>query len=127
MVDTREQNSVRIGVVQMSCGPDPEQNRQRAAAEIESAASQGASIVCLPELFSSVYPCQTEDRSGFEFAESIPGPTTELLSKVAAARQVSVIGSVFERRAAGIYHNTAVVIDPTRPAGGGLSQDAHPR
>ena len=113
MVDTREQNSVRIGVVQMSCGPDPEQNRQRAAAEIESAASQGASIVCLPELFSSVYPCQTEDRSGFEFAEPIPGPTTELLSKVAAARQVSVIGSVFERRAAGIYHNTAVVIDPT--------------
>ena len=97
----------------MSCGPDPEQNRQRAAAEIESAASQGASIVCLPELFSSVYPCQTEDRSGFEFAEPIPGPTTELLSKVAAARQVSVIGSVFERRAAGIYHNTAVVIDPT--------------
>ena len=108
-----EQNSVRIGLVQMRCGEDARENRQRAVAEIEAAAAQGASIVCLPELFSTAYPCQTEDRERFDLAEPVPGSTTELLAKVAAARQVTVVGSVFERRAQGLYHNTAVVIDPS--------------
>ena len=112
MPSSPEQNNVRIGLVQMRCGEDADENRQRAVAEIEAAASQGASIVCLPELFATAYPCQTEDRARFDLAEPVPGPTTELLAKLAAAREVTVVGSVFERRSQGLYHNTAVVIDP---------------
>jgi N-carbamoylputrescine amidase len=102
-----------VGLVQMSCAEEPRLNLDKALARIEEAAQRGAQIVCVQELFRSRYPCQSEDVRFFDLAEPIPGPTTEALSAVAAARKVAVIGSIFERRAAGVYHNTAVIIDAT--------------
>jgi N-carbamoylputrescine amidase len=103
---------VALGLVQMACTEDAEANLARAIASIEDAARRGAGIVCLPELFRSRYFCQSEDTSAFDLAETIPGPTTEALGRAAAAARIALIGSVFERRAEGIYHNTAVVIGP---------------
>lgn len=100
-----------IGLVQMSCSPDPDENLQRAAERISEAARSGAQMVCLPELFRTQYFCQREDAALFDLAEPIPGPTTELLSGIAREKKIVVIASVFERRARGLYHNTAVVID----------------
>jgi len=100
-----------IGLVQMGCGDKPQHNLDKAIARIEEAAKRGAQVICLQELFGSRYPCQSEDTAFFDLAEPIPGPTSEALAKVAAARKVAVIGSIFERRTEGIYHNTAVVID----------------
>ncbi|HUI25951.1 MAG TPA: carbon-nitrogen hydrolase [Candidatus Kryptonia bacterium] len=102
---------VRVGLVQMRCVEDPAANLATALQRVEDAAKQGAQIVCLPELFRSRYFCQSEDHANFELAESIPGPTTEALSQLAAAKHIAIVGSIFERRAAGLYHNTAVVID----------------
>ena len=104
-------DNYRVGLVQMRCTPDPEENLANALAHIRQAAKQGAQVVCLPELFRTQYFCQREDASLFDLAESIPGPTTEAVSKVAREVGVAVIASVFERRAAGLYHNTAVLID----------------
>ena len=106
-----EPTPFRIGLVQMRCGPDPEENLDRAAARIAEAARSGASLVCLPELFRTQYFCQTEDVSTFDLAESVPGPTTERLAESARRAGVAVIAPVFEKRAAGIYHNSAAVID----------------
>jgi N-carbamoylputrescine amidase len=103
--------TVRAGLVQMRCSADPEENLAAALAGCEAAAEQGARLVCLPELFGSLYPCQSEDSQRFDLAEPIPGPSTEALCKLAAAREIVVVGSIFERRAEGLYHNTAVVID----------------
>ncbi len=100
-----------LGLVQMTCAVEPQKNLDKAIAQIEDAAKRGAQVVCLQELFRSRYLCQVEDPKYFDLAEPIPGPSTEALGKVAAARKVVVIASLFERRAAGIYHNTAVVID----------------
>ena len=94
---------IKIGLVQMSCGEKPQQNLEKAIARIEDAAKRGAEIVCLQELFRSRYPCQSEDTAFFDLAEPIPGPTTDALAKVAAARKVAVVGSIFERRTEGIY------------------------
>jgi N-carbamoylputrescine amidase len=102
---------LRIALVQMSCEADPRRNMDKAVTRIEEAAARGAKIVCLQELFRSLYFCQSEEARNFDLAEPIPGPTTEALSTVAAARKVVVIGSIFERRAEGIYHNTALVLD----------------
>jgi N-carbamoylputrescine amidase len=102
---------VRIGLVQMRCGASPEENLHRAVERVEKAAEQGAKIICLPELFRSQYFCQTEDVDRFELAEPIPGPSTDRLSAVAAAREVVVVAPLFERRAPGVYHNSSVVID----------------
>jgi N-carbamoylputrescine amidase len=99
------------GLVQMSCAESPQANLQEAVARVEEAARRGAEIVCLPELFRSQYFCQREDVALFDLAEPIPGPTTEALGKVAKARGVVIIAPVFERRAPGIYHNSAAVID----------------
>jgi N-carbamoylputrescine amidase len=99
------------GLVQMSCSPSPDENLQKAAALVEDAAQRGAEVVCLPELFRSQYFCQREDVSLFDLAETVPGPTTEALGKVAKARGVVIVAPLFERRAAGIYHNSAAVID----------------
>jgi N-carbamoylputrescine amidase len=99
------------GLVQMSCSPSPEENLQKAAALVEDAAHRGAEAVCLPELFRSQYFCQREDTGLFDLAEPVPGPTTETLGKVAKARGVVIIAPLFERRAAGVYHNSAAVID----------------
>ena len=100
-----------IGLVQMRCGLDPRENLEKAAERIVEAAKQGAQIVCLQELFRSQYFCQKEDAATFDLAESIPGPSTELLCKVARDLGVVVIASLFERRAAGLYHNTAAILD----------------
>ncbi|MFN0088509.1 MAG: carbon-nitrogen hydrolase [Blastocatellia bacterium] len=102
---------VTIGLVQMSCGPDPRENLEKCLARIDEAARDGAKIVSTQELFRSRYFCQTEDHSHFELAEPIPGPSTGVLSKLAAARGIVIVASLFERRSAGLYHNTAVVID----------------
>src|SRR3984893_17241926 len=101
----------RIGLVQMSCGPNPDANLDRAADRVREAARAGARVICLPELFRAQYFCQREDTALFDLAEPIPGPSTERLSAVAREERVVVIASLFERRAAGLYHNTAVTIE----------------
>jgi N-carbamoylputrescine amidase len=100
-----------IGVIQMRCSQDPSENLENAIALIREAAAQGAQIICLPELFKTVYFCQEENHKYFQYAEAIPGPTTERLSALAKELQVVIVASLFERRAAGLYHNTAAVVD----------------
>ena len=104
-------NKVSVGLVQQSCSRDGDANLTRALDGIREAAERGARIVCLQELFRSLYFCQEENADWFDLAETIPGPTTDRLSEIAREHEVVVIGSVFERRAAGLYHNSAVVID----------------
>lgn len=100
-----------IGLIQMRCSEDPSENLENAIALIRDAAAQGAQIICLQELFRTVYFCQEENHKYFQYAEAIPGPTTERLSTLAKELQVVIVASLFERRAAGLYHNTAAVID----------------
>ena len=101
----------KIGLIQMSCGVDTQENLAKAAALVREAARAGANIICLPELFRAQYFCQREEHALFDTAESIPGPSTALLSKVAAEEKVVLIASLFERRAAGLYHNTAAILE----------------
>ncbi len=101
----------RVGLVQMSATPDPDRNLQRAVDRLHQASAKGAQIVCLPELFRTQYFCQREDSALFDLAEPIPGPTTTRLAEVARQLRIVVVGSVFEKRARGVYHNTAVMID----------------
>ncbi|MAG30089.1 MAG: acyltransferase [Deltaproteobacteria bacterium] len=101
----------RIGLVQMRCEPDSDRNLAAAQDAISQAAREGADVVCLPELFRTPYPCQSEDTRRFDWAEPIPGPSSEALAKQAAELEVSIVASLFERRAAGLYHNTAIVLD----------------
>ena len=103
--------SFTVGLVQMRCDADPEVNLATAAGRIREAAARGAQLVCLQELFRGPYFCQREDPHLFDLAEPIPGPTTEVLSRVAKETGTVVVGSLFERRAAGVYHNTAAVFD----------------
>jgi N-carbamoylputrescine amidase len=100
-----------IGLIQMSCSHDPRENFVKAEARIREAAARGAQIICLQELFRSQYFCREENPDFFDLAESIPGPSTEALSNLARGLNVVLIGSLFERRAAGIYHNTAAILD----------------
>lgn len=102
---------VSIGIVQMSCVADKATNLQKAIAGIEEAAAKGAQIVCLQELFTSLYFCDVEAYENFQLAESIPGPSTEKIQAVAKSKGVVVIASLFEKRAEGLYHNTTAVID----------------
>lgn len=102
---------VQVGIVQTACSTSPEANLKRAIQGIEEAAQKGAQIVCLQELFRSVYFCDVEDYENFKLAESIPGPSTEAISEVAKKHGVVVVASLFEKRAEGLYHNTAAVID----------------
>jgi N-carbamoylputrescine amidase len=102
---------INVALIQMSCSADIRENMEKALARIEEAANQGAQIVATQELFRSQYFCRSEDHDNFKLAEPIPGPSTEALSKLAAARGIVIIGSLFERRAPGLYHNTAVVIN----------------
>ncbi len=97
----------------MRCSPKPGENLKKAVSRIGEAARRGAGLVCLPELFRTRYFCQAEDPAAFDLAETVPGPTTDALAHAAKRHRVAVIGSVFERRAAGIHHNTAVAIDAT--------------
>ncbi|MEW6270587.1 MAG: carbon-nitrogen hydrolase [Thermodesulfobacteriota bacterium] len=110
-MSTNSGRSVKVGLVQMRCSEDVRDNLERALARIDEAAAKGAQIVCLPELFRSRYFCQSEDHANFDLAEPIPGPSTEALSQAAKRNAVVVVGSLFERRTAGVYHNTAVVLD----------------
>jgi N-carbamoylputrescine amidase len=100
-----------VGLIQMSCSPDPQENFAKAEARIHEAAGRGAQIICLQELFRSQYFCREENAELFELAEPIPGPSTEALSKLARHLNVVIVGSLFERRATGIYHNTAAILD----------------
>ncbi len=101
----------RIALVQMACGLDPRANLDHAVARIREAATKGAQIVCLQELFRSQYFCREEDARLFDLAETIPGPSTERLSPLAAELGVVIVASLFEKRAAGLYHNTAAIVD----------------
>jgi N-carbamoylputrescine amidase len=102
---------VNVAVVQMTCTEAKEPNVDKALAKIAEAAEKGANIVCLQELFAGHYFCQSEDHAKFEQAESIPGPTSDALQVAAKKHGVVVVGSLFERRAPGLYHNTAVIFD----------------
>jgi N-carbamoylputrescine amidase len=106
-----KEKTVNIGLIQMSGDQSPEANLKKAIARIGEAAKKGAQIICLQELFRSQYFCQTEDTELFKLAETIPGPSSEALAKVARAKKVSIVASLFEKRAAGVYHNTAVIFD----------------
>jgi N-carbamoylputrescine amidase len=106
-----QHSKFRIGLIQMACSKDPNENLAKAEWRIREAAGKGAQIVCMQELFRSQYFCQREDAALFDLAEPVPGPTTESFARLARELQVAIIGSVFERRAAGVYHNTALVID----------------
>lgn len=103
--------AVMLGLIQLQAEPDPKVNLQRTMEHIREAASQGAQIVCLQELFVSRYFCQTEDTDHFHLAEPIPGPTSTALGQLAAALQIVLIAPIFEQRAPGLYHNSAVVFD----------------
>ncbi|MCS6858991.1 MAG: carbon-nitrogen hydrolase [Abditibacteriales bacterium] len=105
------QQVIHVGLVQMQMSADPDDNLRRALANVKAAAQRGAQVVCLPELFRSRYFPQREDPSHFALAESIPGPTTESLSEAASKFNVILIVPVFEKRAPGLYHNAAVLID----------------
>ncbi len=104
-------STVHLGLLQMRVGPDSKKNLQRTVKAAEDAAKKGAQIICTQELFRSFYFCQNEDHDNFKLAESIPGPSTDALCKVARKHSVVIIASLFERRAAGVYHNTAAMID----------------
>jgi N-carbamoylputrescine amidase len=101
----------RIGLIQMSAAPDPDKNLQRAIDRLHQAQAKGAQIVCLPELFQTQYFCQREDAALFDLAEPIPGPVTARLAETARVLRIVLIASLFEKRAPGVYHNTAVMID----------------
>ncbi len=111
MATKRKSHIVRIGLVQMACSPEPAANLKKALARVREAARRGAQIVCLPELFGSQYFCQEENYAHFKLGEAVPGPTTEALARLAKSLRVAVVAPVFERRARGVYHNTAAVLD----------------
>ncbi len=105
------ENNLTIALVQMACDPVHHANLVSALAKVEAASRQGAQLVCLPELFRSQYFCQQEDPALFDLAEPVPGPSTEAFSKLARKHKVVILVPVFERRTAGIYHNSVVVVD----------------
>src|SRR3569833_3673369 len=102
---------VKVGLVQMSCTADKQQNLDKAIGKVREAAAKGAQIVCLQELFTSLYFCDVENYDNFSLAESIPGPSTDALAAVAKELGVVIIASLFEKRTQGIYHNTTAVLD----------------
>src|SRR6202035_243076 len=95
----------------MYCSPEPDDNVERAVAHVREAARRGAQVICLPELFRSQYFCQREDTATFDLAEPVPGPSTEALSEAARRLSISIVAPIFERRAPGLYHNSAAMID----------------
>ncbi len=111
MPPAKAKKQVTLGLVQMRAGDNPDANLTKAIERISAAAKKGAQIVCLQELFRSRYFCQTEEARHFQLAETIPGPTTEALAKLARAKEIVIIASLFEKRSAGLYHNTAVILD----------------
>jgi len=114
MSQQRKTRRLRLGLVQMSCSDDPEDNTRRALALAEKAAHDGADVICLPELFRSRYFCQSEDAAFFDLAHAIPGPVTDAFAAIASEHDVTIIASLFEKRTTGLYHNTTAVIDRHR-------------
>ncbi len=108
----------KVGLLQMAFGKKPDDNLKKAIDWIEKAAKKGAQVICLPELFRSQYFCQVEDIKNFDLAESIPGPSTEAIGKAAKKFGVVVIASLFEKRTAGVYHNTIAVINESGKVAG---------
>src|ERR1041385_8307370 len=106
-----QQGNFKVGLVQMSMSADPAENVEKAAARVEEAARKGAQVICLPELYRSHYFCQREDAALFDLAETVPGPSTERIAAVARKHHVAVVVPIFEKRAPGLYHNSAVIID----------------
>src|SRR6185503_19648268 len=104
-------SSLTVGLVQMSMSADAEQNLHKATQRVKDAAAAGATVVCLPELYRSPYFCQKEDARLFDLAETVPGPSTETLGRAAREAGVVVVAPIFERRAPGLYHNSAVILD----------------
>jgi len=104
-------STIKVGLIQTACSADPKSNLSKTLAATERAAKQGAKIICTQELFRSQYFCQSEDHEHFKLAESIPGPSTEAFQKIAKKHRAVIIASLFEKRAAGVYHNTAAIID----------------
>jgi N-carbamoylputrescine amidase len=102
---------LKVGLVQMAMGEDPAPNLAKAMDGVRDAAKRGAKLIVLPELFRSRYFCQSEDASLFGLAEAVPGPSTEALGKLARELKITLVASLFEKRAAGLYHNTAAVLD----------------
>ena len=102
---------VNVGLIQTACSAHPAENLQRTLAETERLAKKGAQIICTQELFRSQYFCQSEDHEYFKLAEKIPGPSTEAFQKLAKKHHVVIVASLFEKRASGVYHNTAAIID----------------
>ncbi|MEX0829466.1 MAG: carbon-nitrogen hydrolase [Nitrospirales bacterium] len=102
---------MKIGLIQMACSANSADNLERAVVKVDEAAKSGAEIICLPELFRSQYFCQKEDADLFDLAETVPGSSTEAFSKIAQSHGVTILVSVFERRIAGVYHNSLVVLD----------------
>ena len=115
-----KQANKKIALIQMSCVPDTAANLDKAADRVFEAAKLGANVVCLPELFRAQYFCQREEHALFDTAESIPGPSTARLAAIAREQNIVIVASLFERRAAGLYHNTAAVLD------GSLDPATHP-
>jgi N-carbamoylputrescine amidase len=107
----RSSSVVTVGLVQTSCSPDPAENLKKTLARVERAARAGARIICTQELFRSQYFCQHEDHAHFQLAERIPGPSTDAFCKLAKKHRAVIIASLFEKRASGVYHNTAAIID----------------
>jgi N-carbamoylputrescine amidase len=112
MASASRSQTFQLALVQMRCSVDPVENLARAIDKIAEAGRRGADVVCLPELFRTQYFCQTEDHANFALAEPIPGPGSDALCAAARAAKVTVVASLFERRAAGLYHNTAITIAP---------------
>ena len=105
------QQQFTVGLVQMAMSTRPEDNVSKAVAKVREAAGLGAEVVCLPEMYRTPYFCQKEDHANFELAETVPGPSTEAISRVAKDKGVAVVVPIFERRAPGVYHNSAVILD----------------
>lgn len=104
-------HTVKVGLIQMSCSRNKDENMHKAVVKLREAADMGAQIICLQELFSSLYFCDVEDYENFRLAESIPGPSTGALGKLAAELGVVIVASLFEKRAQGLYHNTTAILD----------------
>ena len=104
-----ESNQISVAAIQLSCDRDSENNIDRTFEAIEKAAAAGAKLICLQELFSSLYFCQSEDHQQFQLAESIPGPLTQRISELAQQLQVVIVAGLFERRAPGLFHNLSLI------------------
>jgi len=107
----RAKRQTTVGLVQMSMTADPQANVEKAITRVREAAGRGATLICLPELFRTLYIGQREDHALFDLAEPVPGPSTEALGKLARELEVVIVASLFERRAPGLYHNTAAILD----------------